>query len=35
MNIIFIDMSYFIFYRYYALIQWWKLAYCNSEFIKS
>ena len=25
-NIVFIDLSYFIFYRYYALIQWWKLA---------
>ena len=22
----FIDASYFIFYRFYALIQWWKLA---------
>jgi len=26
MNYILIDMSYFIFYRYYALIAWWKLA---------
>lgn len=25
-NIILIDLSYFIFYRFYALIQWWKLA---------
>lgn len=25
-NIILIDLSYFIFYRYFALIQWWKLA---------
>lgn len=25
-NIVFVDLSYFIFYRYYALIQWWKLA---------
>ena len=25
-NIIFIDLSYFIFYRYFALVQWWKLA---------
>ena len=23
---ILIDISYFIFYRYYALIGWWKLA---------
>ena len=23
---ILIDLSYFIFYRYYALIGWWKLA---------
>jgi 5'-3' exonuclease len=42
-NIILIDLSYFIFYRYYALIQWWKLAKPddvldnpseNEEFIK-
>lgn len=26
MNYVLIDMSYFIFYRYYALIAWWKLA---------
>ena len=26
-NSIFIDGSYFIFYRYYALIQWWGLAH--------
>ena len=25
-NIILVDLSYFIFYRYFALIQWWKLA---------
>ena len=25
-NYILIDLSYFIFYRYFALIQWWKLA---------
>lgn len=25
-NYILIDLSYFIFYRYYALISWWKLA---------
>ena len=25
-NIIFIDGSYFVFFRYYALISWWKLA---------
>lgn len=25
-NIILVDLSYFIFYRYYALVQWWKLA---------
>ena len=23
---ILVDMSYFIFYRYYALLNWWKLA---------
>ena len=27
MNYIFIDGSYFIFYRYFALIQWWKKAH--------
>lgn len=26
MNFIFIDGSYFIFYRFYALLNWWKLA---------
>ena len=25
-NYILIDTSYFIFYRYYALINWWKMA---------
>ena len=25
-NYILLDTSYFIFYRYYALIGWWKLA---------
>ena len=25
-NYILIDLSYFIFYRYFALIQWWKMA---------
>jgi len=25
-NIILVDLSYFIFYRYFALVQWWKLA---------
>lgn len=25
-NIILVDLSYFIFYRYFALLQWWKLA---------
>lgn len=25
-NVIFIDGSYFVFFRYYALIAWWKLA---------
>jgi len=25
-NIIFIDGSYFVFYRYYAVIAWWKMA---------
>ena len=25
-NVIFIDGSYFVFFRYYALISWWKLA---------
>lgn len=25
-NYILVDLSYFIFYRYFALIQWWKLA---------
>ena len=23
---IYVDASYFIFYRFYALIQWWKIA---------
>ena len=31
MNFIIIDLSYFIFYRYYALIQWWKLAKPDEE----
>ena len=40
---ILIDISYFIFYRYYALISWWKLAkpddnlgnpYDNEEFVE-
>jgi hypothetical protein len=26
MNYLLLDTSYIIFYRYYALIQWWKLA---------
>ena len=30
-NIILIDLSYFIFYRYYALVQWWKLAKPDNE----
>lgn len=30
MNYIIIDMSYFIFYRYYALKNWWKHAKSNS-----
>ena len=25
-NYVFIDGSYFIFFRYYALLNWWKLA---------
>ena len=25
-NFIFIDGSYFIFYRYYALLQWWNIS---------
>ena len=25
-NYILIDGSYFVFYRYYALLNWWKLA---------
>ena len=29
-NYIIIDMSYFIFYRYYALINWWKHAKPNN-----
>ena len=28
---ILLDTSYFIFYRYYALIGWWKLAYPDNE----
>ena len=31
MNFIIIDLSYFIFYRYYALVQWWKLAKSDEE----
>ena len=44
MNFLLIDTSYIIFYRYYALIQWWKLAkkdivlpnnpYESSEFVE-
>ena len=43
MNIILIDISYYIFYRYYALLSWWKLAkpeeelsnpYENEEFVE-
>ena len=43
MNIILIDISYYIFYRYYAVHSWWKLAkpdeeltipYENEEFVK-
>ena len=30
-NYILIDLSYFIFYRYFALIQWWKLAKPEEE----
>ncbi len=30
-NFIIIDTSYFIFYRYYALIGWWKLAQPDVE----
>ena len=26
MNLLLIDMSYFIFYRYYAICAWWKNA---------
>lgn len=29
--LILIDMSYFIFYRYYALINWWKIAKPDDE----
>ena len=28
---ILLDTSYLIFYRYYALIGWWKLAYPDDE----
>jgi 5'-3' exonuclease len=43
MNIILIDISYYIFYRYYAVHSWWKLAkpdeeltipYENEEFVE-
>ena len=43
MNIVLVDLSYFIFYRYFALMQWWKLAkpddplgipIDNSEFVE-
>tara|TARA_X000000368_G_scaffold371249_1_gene320913 strand:- start:2 stop:820 length:819 start_codon:yes stop_codon:yes gene_type:complete len=44
MNYLLLDTSYIIFYRYYALIQWWKLAkkdivldenpFENSEFVE-
>ena len=42
-NFIFIDGSYFIFYRFYAIVQWWKIAkkdielsdpINNEEFVK-
>ena len=29
---VFIDGSYFIFYRYYALVQWWKLSHKDEVF---
>ena len=32
-NLIIIDSSYFIFYRYYALLNWWKLAKPNDELL--
>ena len=44
MNIILIDISYYIFYRFYALHSWWKLAkpdenltvpYENEEFVNN
>ena len=28
---VFIDGSYFIFYRYYALVQWWKVSHKDEE----
>jgi len=31
MNFVFIDGSYFLFYRYHALLQWWKNAHPNDE----
>ena len=31
--VILIDMSYFIFYRYFALIHWWKLAKPEEELV--
>ena len=31
MNYILIDTSYLIFYRYFALIQWWKVAKPEQE----
>jgi 5'-3' exonuclease len=31
MNFIIIDLSYYIFYRYYALIRWWKIAKPEEE----
>ena len=33
MNIILIDISYYIFYRYYALHSWWKLAKPDEELV--
>ena len=31
MNYLIVDISYLIFYRYFALLQWWKLAKPDNE----
>ena len=31
MNYILIDTSYLIFYRYFALLQWWRVAHPDDD----